>query len=243
LTGKGFWIFWLIGVLVGSPVVGVSINIPDPYFGVSGSDVTRIVYVKNPSDQLKAVELVVKSRRYSLDGEEILVDTEDFIVHPSQLLLKPQESVVVTVSWIGQTVPKIELPFRIVTEELEVPNQKKQVEKKGVSLSLNVRFKYVYKLYVRPAGVKADVVLEKAGFNPTRNALEVILRNQGTAHQVIKKSFFRFSGAGRSHSQVYEGEAWRPINILPGGRRRLFLEWPQEVPSQNGRTVSLISFQ
>src|SRR5947209_1744831 len=90
-------------------------------FAPSGRGANRAFQVENPSDQTVAVQISMLSRAVDLDGQERNAPAEDdFIVYPSQVLLKPQQVQTVRVQWVGQARPDKELTYRILAEELPI---------------------------------------------------------------------------------------------------------------------------
>jgi len=210
----------------------IEVELPNPIFGLTGTNRNQVIYVSNPSAEFKAVEITVKKRSCKLDGEEILEDTEDFIIYPNQLLLRPGETIVSTVSWLGTEKPTQELAFRIIIEELATPKSKSaEIRTNKISVSLNIKYRYVYAMYVVPQNVAPDVHIQSAKRVKKKGSpqLELILNNRGTAHQIMKKLQVKFVPQNGFRKEIlfqYSQKEFGLVNLLAGEKRRFYLPLP-----------------
>lgn len=200
-------------------------------FKPSGRGANRTFRVENDSAETIAVQVSMKTREMAPDGKETHRDAEDdFIVYPSQIVLKPKGVQAVRVKWIGNAKPDRELAYRIVAEQLPV-NLSKQPEE---GVKINILTRYVGSVYIVPKGVKPDVVLElvepRNGEDGKRQ-LRVRFHNRGTRHVLLRdlklqvKSGGKVVEVGRESLQGLADE-----NVLAGGRRELAVPWPSGLP-------------
>lgn len=200
-------------------------------FAPSGREANQAFRVENDSEQRVAIQISMLKRDMELGGKEINSDgDEDFIVHPSQILLGPKETQTIRVKWIGERDPAYELAYRIVAEQLPVNLTKE----KQTGAKIDILIRYLGSIYIVPKGARSDVVLdsisEQQESNGT-NQLVMILHNRGTAHTVLRNLRFKFQAGdqtielGSDDLKGINGE-----NILAGKKRRFTLPRPAGLP-------------
>lgn len=189
-------------VYVSLSVYAVKVDIPNANFNIKRNQRHQVIYVENVKNKFQAVEIKIQSRKNTLKGKEVLKETEDFIVVPSQLLLKPKEKIAVTVSWVGDEIPKVEKAYRISAEEVELKSGKFS-KKNELRATITFLKKYVYSLYVLPIKIKRGLELTSFEYKYKQQELDIIIKNKGTIHKIFqqvtvdvyssKKKFERFS--------------------------------------------------
>jgi fimbrial chaperone protein len=118
----------------------------------------------------------------------------------------------VRVRWIGGGVPREELPFRIVAEQLPINLSREDDAASGVRMML----RYRATLYVRPAGAAPDPPGRGAGTRRDGEAVQLTIENRGTAHQLLSEGLLVLSGpAGQQELRMDEVETLAAVNMLP----------------------------
>jgi fimbrial chaperone protein len=196
-----------------------------------GAGANQTFQLENDSDAPVAVQVSIAHREVSTDGKETLTDAEaDFAVFPAQVVLLAHETRSVRVQWLGDPAPKVELPYRIIAEQLPVtlsigPD-------KGAHISVVVRYEGA--LYVQSPGVRPAVAVtgaEPASGADNQRKLAIDVTNRGTAHAVIYNPTLVAESGGKSltlKTDQLDGLAGQ--NVLAGHSRRFLVPWPAGLP-------------
>ena len=118
-------------------------------FEPAGRNVNRTFEVKNDRDEEVAVTIIIKTREVDAAGVEMLKDTKDFAIFPTQIMLKGKSSQVVRVKWQGASSLRSEQSYRIIAEEVPLKNGPAQSPGSVMTIKLILRFGGT--LYVAPA--------------------------------------------------------------------------------------------
>lgn len=191
---------------------------------------TGTVVITNPSTTHKAVEIMAKKRIHTRKGEERHEETEDFIIIPPQVIIGPQQERAVAIQWIGSRDTKVELPYRIIVDEVPIKGNKDSDQAKAGNVTIKLQF--INSLYIRPEGTQSNVELEKV--KTYKNTLSTTLKNSGTQHQIIKEFTLTFNDNNDTPktvivtNEMLEGG----INILPNETRTLSFPIPDTLTQQ-----------
>lgn len=196
-----------------------------------GRDSSRAFHVSNGTDASIAVQMSVVAREIDEEGTEKLTPAEkDFIIYPPQMIVKPKSSQVVRVKWIGDPKPASELAYRLIAEQVAIPEAEGEATE-GVRLHLLVR--YGAPLYITPKGAKEAVVLQSVSQRAEKEErqLVVVLENRGTTHANLVDLHLHVS-AGKDAARTTVDLAPNDLkgmnteNVLAGHTRRFVLPWP-----------------
>lgn len=204
-------------------------------FAPFGRGANQAFQVENPSDQTVAVQISMLSREMDLEGKERNAPAEDdFIVYPSQVLLKPKQVQTVRVQWVGKAKPEKELTYRILAEELPIDLTKEQPTGGAINANIKVVVRYLGSIYIVPKGAKADVILDstasETGEDGTRK-LVIVFHNRGTARALLSGLKLTLQSGGKTvelGAGDLKGVAGE--NLLAGNKRRFVVSWPAELP-------------
>ena len=170
-------LFLLITCLLSTGVMAINVM---PFSGEL--DLTKKsnykVQVGNRSNAEVAVKISVTKWSFDRYGEEIREPTNDLIVFPKRLLLKPKADRSVRVSYRNGVPPRTEASYRIIVEE--VPLAKKENSRRVKGASINVLTRYVTSFYVKPRNALADVKAVESSRH--ENGFQLKVRNEGNAH-------------------------------------------------------------
>ena len=207
-------------------------------FSAKGNQSTRSYKVSNSNAKTIAVEISVMKREVDEFGEEILSPADDnFIVYPTQMLMSPQETQTVRVTWVGDTEPVTELSYRLIAEQLPVdfePDISELQSFNETTASVELMMRYAGSLYVQPANAKPDVVLKTVALEVEQDGtswLSVHIKNQGTAREIFEDPQLSLTVDGKT--VILKNEALGAIHsrtILAGGERRFQVPWPKDLP-------------
>ena len=200
-------------------------------FAPSGRDASQAFRVENDSEQRVAAQISMLKRDMELDGKEINADgDDDFVVHPSQILLGPKETQTVRVKWVGERKPSQELAYRIVAEQLPVNLTKER--QAGAKIDILVR--YFGSVYIVPKGARSNVVLDSVSAQRDEkgtNQVAIVLHNRGTAHTVLRDLQLKLQAGDKTvELGPDELKGMAGENILAGKKRRFVLPRPAGLP-------------
>jgi len=201
-------------------------------FEPAGGGANRTFTVTNEREDEVAVSVAVKERAVDAAGKEKLTDTGDFVVFPTQILLKGKSSQVIRVQWQGERALSSERSYRIIAEQ--VPLKSSPALSEGPSMSIKLIVRFGGTIYVAPVEAKSDVVVASANVvrTPKGSQLDLVLENRGNRHAIIESPSLSIMD-GKKSNRVLEAEMDKALageNILAGGRRSLSLPWPSEQP-------------
>lgn len=195
-------------------------------FTPTGRGVTQVFRMENTTAEAAAVEISIKSRSMKEDGTDILKDAEDdFTIQPAQLVLQPGQVQSIRVQWLGKEVPRRELAYRLIAEQLPIDIGAQAPQGGRVRLLVT----YVASVYVVPAGAQAQLAIAGAEFRPENGGrLRVTVENRGTARRILKDIRLRLAGA--FGTLVLDDAGLKGMsgeNVLGGHRRTFDLAAPR----------------
>lgn len=193
-------------------------------FSPAGRGATQMFRLENNTNEPVAVELVMKSRTMSIQGNDVLDDAEDqFNIYPAQLVLQPGQLQSVRVQYTGTATPDKELAFRLIAEQL--PIDLGQPAQEGGRMRLLV--KYIASVYVVPRNARALLSVTEARIvqEGSQQWLQVRVQNDGATRKILKNTKLIFGALTLSGQalQGLEGE-----NILARTARIFRLKMPAE---------------
>jgi fimbrial chaperone protein len=201
-------------------------------FAPTGRQATQSYQVRNPSNEVIAVEITVVHRLVDLAGQESHQDAEDdFLIYPPQMLLQPGQAQTVRVTWLGDPAPDQELAYRLVAEQLPVPTAQATNVTRPQG-QLQVLMNYRGSLYIRPAQTQANIAVESVEAVNNGNQLALTVSNLGTARAQLRQPRLILTGVNGETVTLEEAqltELARQV-VLAGSRRRFELAWPATLP-------------
>ncbi len=205
-------------------------------FSPTGRDSSQIFKLENDSDKAIAVQISALHRQVDIDGKESYQNADDdFIIFPPQMVISPHKTQTVRVQWAGDVTPELELPYRLVAEQLPIALER--VTTKGAHVSLLMR--YLGAIYIVPDDATPNIVvgsIEKEQQEDGSHTLTLMVENKGTAHAVLGNLSVQLP-TGRDIKGVSETIVLTPSeldgmngeNILAGHQRRFSVPWPNKL--------------
>lgn len=157
--------------------------------GIKPKENSTLFYLENDSDQPIAVTASLLKRAMNKDGVEINDKVGDELtLYPSQLIIPAGEKRSVKVTWVGKTIPKSELAYRLVAEQLPIDIEKS----KNKTASIKVLLRYVAALYILPEDFSSDINFKK--MEADDKTVSFTINNAGKKHQVLSNLKLNISG-------------------------------------------------
>ena len=200
-------------------------------FTPSGRGANQAFLLENDVDETVAVQISMLTRTIDIDGKEHNAPADDdFVVYPSQVLLKPGQTQTVRVQWVGDAEPDKELAYRILAEQLPIDVTKEQ--QGGARINFVIR--YMGAIYIVPRGARPDIVIEgieaETG-NEGERQLAVMFHNRGKAHAVLRGLTLTLHSGERSVELTADDlKGIAGENLLAESKRRAVVPWPAELP-------------
>ncbi len=214
-------------------------------FTLADGQLSKTFTAENTGDAKVAVQISARARETDLDGKETLPPTDHFSVFPKQLILGPNESKTIRVTYTGPKTIAKEAPYRIVAEQLPVDLKSVQA---GAGTNLKFLIKYQTSAYVVPARARAKIVVESVravGEKTNDRRLELVFRNDGGAHRILNRAKIVLRDSKNPRNQLplpADGlKELETVNVLAGEKRRVLLPWPAGASKTPGTTPGTAS--
>jgi len=229
-------IFLLISTI--SPALAFKLDPISRVFEPAGAGATQSYQIINDSSEQIAVELSMVERKMSIDGKETTENADDdFLVYPTQILLPPQGVQSVRVTWLGDPNPEKELYYRLVAEQLPISLNKPE-ESTTATGGVEVMFRYMGSVYIRPKNAKSEVVVHSITHQQGTDGNDILMitfENKGTRRAVL--SDLNLNLTSEQGAQItLKPEQLEGVNngvILAGNQRQFSIPWPEALPVGN----------
>ena len=123
-------------------------------FDFQGKNKTKTFRVINTNKKTIRLEAEVFTRNIDLNNVETRAESEDFIIYPPQLELKPGQSRAIRVTYTGKPVQS-EVPYRLIVRQ--IPDKLAEKKKKSKN-QINFLLEYIASLYVAPKDIKPELI-------------------------------------------------------------------------------------
>ncbi len=156
-------------------------------FGTSGVDTQKTYTIVNDSDEDIAVRISVVERDMDELGNEVRgqVSSNEFLVTPSQVIVRAQSAYVVRVRYRGPSVVTTEKAYRLIAEQIPYSTT---TSKDQSGAMFNFLYVYVTSLYVSPSRENVSVGIDSIAARVDENGnqiMDVTIRNDGNVHQIL----------------------------------------------------------
>jgi fimbrial chaperone protein len=189
----------------------------------SGPESTQTFVVENNNGEKIALQIETFHRDVDAEGKETRKETDEFSVFPQQMVLEPGEKRNIRLTWTGDRQIKEELPYRLVVSQLPVDLKKPEQRKVGANITFLLQ--YVASVYVSPGAAAPRISVDSLKRISDTKA-ELVLRNSGTAHKVLKgmhlylRSEDESARKSRPELATIKLKDIEAENVLPGRKRR-----------------------
>ena len=209
-------------------------------FGSSGVDTQRTYTIVNDSDEDIAVRISVLERDMDEFGNEVRSETSssEFLLTPSQVIVRAQSAYVVRVRYRGPSVVTSEKAYRLVAEQIPYSTGSSQDN----ASMFNFLYVYVTSLYVSPSREQVSVGVDgvTARVDEEGNqVLDVTIRNGGNVHQILSGAKLVVTdpnGASVTLSGSENLEGVDSMNILAKKTVTKTIAWPTGLAFVEGGT-------
>ena len=197
----------------------------------AGSGTSTSLTITNTHEVPVAIEISAYKRSQKEDGSDDLTpETEDLIITPPQMIIPPGTSQSVRIQWVGEASPDLELPYRIVTEQL--PIRLTKVQRNDRTADISMKYRYEAALYIVPDGAKPEAVISHAEVvsQDGEKMVRLTLNSQGTKRAILDSPKVKISSSGSDFTlEGEEAKALQGLNILPNSKRVVYLPAPNGI--------------
>lgn len=207
---------------------------------LDGRAKNTIFNIVNEGDKPIAIQIHLNNRVMDEWGKETNSEAgEEFAIYPPQLIVKPNETRAVKVTYIDKDVVTMERAYRFVAEQLPIDMARKDKEK--LSTNIKILLKYRAAFYLTPKDGKAEITLENASPMVDKGTIEVSLLNKGNIHYLFKKYQLEIKDGEKKVLMEKDNlpGMWGE-NILAGKKRRFKIKLPKEFAKSESVKVSLV---
>ena len=189
-------VVFLIGLMLGaSGVQAFQFSPISKVLTPSGAKRKHEFRVPNEGKDPIAVEFTILKRAMDEKGEDIMAAEEDgnFLIFPAQTIVGGGQAKRIRVEWIGDPEVDVEQSYRIIAEQVPVDLEKRLGDQGAM---VQVMLKYVGSLYVRPDGLKSQVLVREARIETVEGKMVLALEieNKGTRHTILKNPVLKLAG-------------------------------------------------
>jgi len=223
--------FSLVCVLLSTTVATAAFTIEPAVitFLADKGEKTAFVEVVHTGGDPAAIQLEVFERVLDLDGvlvKKDMVKSSDFVVHPQQVILYPNERANVQVQYKGKGKIKTETAYVLYSQEVPIDVAK---EEGGLNLSVKMITSYytVISLDVGKPGKLVFVSSKAIG----GGKIEILAENKGAGRVKMERLNVIVEG------KVINNITGKSNSIMPGQTRRFTFEYPKVVTAKEVRFV------
>lgn len=206
-------------------------------YAPSGADSAKVYTITNDSDSPVAIEVRAEQRIIDIDGNEVNQDgSAYFSIQPSRMIIPGNTTQLVRVQYRGPQTVTSEMSFRIISEQIPMP-QGAQDQEAGQMISF--LFVYSTSAYVRPSRV-IESVSESVEYTDD-GKLEIIIENTGSVHQMLNSLEITLHGDDGSIYTLTEDEL-APVsgkNLLTDSRLRTIIDIPESLSGADEITADV----
>jgi len=203
---------------------------------------TQTMTLINEKDVSLPVEVSVFTREIDSKGEETRVPSEDFLVFPQQLILKPKERRNIRFTWKGKSNLDQEKSYRFLVHQVPIKVQKKKKNQKNAKVAIDFFFNYMAAGFVTPVHAQPNLSVSKI-IRVNKKKLKFILKNTGNTHAYLRDYEIYLESANLTGNlkkqRKLESESIQKvlagINILANGSREIELTIPVKTISGEPR--------
>lgn len=203
----------------------------------TGAGSAKVYTIVNDSDSPIAIEVRAVKRSIDIDGNEYTEDASPyFTIQPAKMIIRPQSTQLVRVQYRGPQALTQEQSFRIIAEQIAMP-QSAQEQTSGQMISF--LFVYSTSAYVKPSRIVESISSE--AYINDEGMLEVMIHNTGSVHQLLNNIAITVSSAEGDSYQFTEAdlESITGSNLLTDSSRRVVIDVPEILAGDTGLSAEV----
>ena len=229
--------FMLVLTLLPMSLMAYQLSPLNATYDPTGAGSAKVYTIVNDSDSPIAIEVSAMKRSIDIDGNEYTEDASPyFTIQPAKMIIKPQATQLVRVQYRGPQALTQEQSFRIIAEQIAMP-QSAQEQTSGQMISF--LFVYSTSAYVRPSRIIESISSE--AYINDEGRLEVMIHNTGSVHQLLNDIAITVtSSEGDSYAFTESDlESITGSNLLTDSSRRVIIDVPAILEGDTGLSAEV----
>lgn len=229
--------FVLVLALLPMSLMAYQLSPLNATYDPTGAGSAKVYTIVNDSDSPIAIEVSAMKRSIDIDGNEYTEDASPyFTIQPAKMIIRPQATQLVRVQYRGPQALTQEQSFRIIAEQIAMP-QSAQEQTSGQMISF--LFVYSTSAYVRPSRIIESISSE--AYINDEGRLEVMIHNTGSVHQLLNDIAITVtSSEGDSYAFTESDlESITGSNLLTDSSRRVIIDVPEILEGDTGLSAEV----
>ena len=229
--------FMLVLTLLPMSLMAYQLSPLNATYDPTGAGSAKVYTIVNDSDSPIAIEVSAMKRSIDIDGNEYTEDASPyFTIQPAKMIIRPQATQLVRVQYRGPQALTQEQSFRIIAEQIAMP-QSAQEQTSGQMISF--LFVYSTSAYVRPSRIIESISSE--AYINDEGRLEVMIHNTGSVHQLLNDIAITVtSSEGDSYAFTESDlESITGSNLLTDSSRRVIIDVPEILEGDTGLSAEV----
>ena len=229
--------FMLVLALLPMSLMAYQLSPLNATYDPTGAGSAKVYTIINDSDSPIAIEVSAMKRSIDIDGNEYTEDASPyFTIQPAKMIIRPQATQLVRVQYRGPQALTQEQSFRIIAEQIAMP-QSAQEQTSGQMISF--LFVYSTSAYVRPSRIIESISSE--AYINDEGRLEVMIHNTGSVHQLLNDIAITVtSSEGDSYAFTESDlESITGSNLLTDSSRRVIIDVPEILEGDTGLSAEV----
>jgi len=221
----------LVSLLIAVPHVQAAFTIEPAVITFQANQGEKTVFVElvHTGGDPAAIQLSVFERTLDINGvfnRSEMPKSNDFVVHPSQVILYPKERANVQIQYKGKGKITTEKAYVLYSQEVPI-NVAKDDEGGNISVKMLTNYYTVISLDVGKPGRLIFVSSKAIG----GGKIEVLAENKGLGR--VKMDDLKLIVGGRYINEM----TGNSNSVMPGQTRRFTFEWPRALTEKEVRFV------
>jgi fimbrial chaperone protein len=197
---------------------------------VSAGETNGMVELENIGKEPRAVEFTIFERVLDLDGEldrNAKVKSNDFIIYPSEIILKPGEKASVQLRYAKKERLAVDKAYLLFSKEVLIPIGEDDEEEINIKVPVLVSYYTIVALETGKEG-KLSFVSSKALGN---NMVELIAENTGSGRFLVENIAIKTS------TDIIKSFTGKKNSVMPGQRRRFTFKYMRPLTSKEVKFI------
>jgi len=190
---------------------------------------TAMVELVHTGGDPAAIQLSVLERWLDINGGFVKVGlpiSSDFVVHPAQVILYPNERATVQIQYKGKGKITVDKAYLLYSREVPIDVRR---EDEGVSMTVNMVTSYYTVISLETGKLGKLVFVSSKAIEGGK--IEVVAENRGAGR--VKMESLDVMVNGKSIKEI----TGKGNSIMPGQTRRFTFEWPRALTEKEVKFV------
>jgi fimbrial chaperone protein len=210
----------------------------------------KTIFISNPKNEYLPIELKMFRVKPSIKGEDNLAeDKNNFLIVPSQILLRPNEKQSITIKWTGPRIISEEQQYKLSVKTISIKDKikDKKLKKDKVKINFNIVTNYLYNFYVQPSLQNKKIQLTSVKFlkDSKEPKMKFSFINNGNSiykfQEIELELKPKYDSSKITTVSIKESKSFR--NIFPKSTKQVEIPWKKtkDIMYWNGKITKIKS--